>query len=215
MARRSIVALIMDKGFNGLGYQIGKELLKFPTTFTYLTARGDTSFLPEYSALGFEAGGRARNRAEFVNMDNTHNPSINGLKESILGRWETGLDIMVINNAALYEPPDLENFAEQTRKIFDTNYYGYRNMLASFPYSHLNNDARILIITPNLPEVTGEQNDLMKLTSERFNKVENVYELDGLVMKFIWDVEANRASQEGWPSCAYTVCNMAINCRIR
>ena len=38
MARRSIVALIMDKAFNGLGYQIGKELLKFPTTFTHLTA---------------------------------------------------------------------------------------------------------------------------------------------------------------------------------
>ena len=213
MAQHSIVALV-TQGFNGLGYHIGKELLKCsPKTFTYLTARGDFRGLPEF--LGFDVGGRARNRAEFVNMDITHIPSVNELKESILGRWETGLDIMVINNAALYEPPDLENFPEQTKNILEMNYYGYRNVLAFFPYSHLNNGARILTITPNLPEVTGEQNNLMRFTSERFNKVENIYELDDLVMKFLRDVEANKASQEGWPSCAYTVSNMAINCHTR
>ena len=75
MAQRSIVALVSSMGFNGLGYHIGKELLKSPITYTYLTARGDTSFLPEY--LGFDVGGRARNRAEFVDMDFTHNPSVN------------------------------------------------------------------------------------------------------------------------------------------
>ena len=94
-------------------------------------------------------------------MDNTHNPSINGLKESILGRWETGLDIMVINNAALYEPPDLENFAEQTRKIFEINYYGYRNVLASWPPSHIPILIMVLVFSPSPPTSLRSRVDKM------------------------------------------------------
>lgn len=217
MPRRSRVALVTG-GCKGVGYQIGKEIIKrIPSAITYMTTRGDTAGLS--SLIGMELGGGARDRAKFVSMDVTEARSVGKLRDSIHSRFG-GLNILV-NNAGIYQLPDLsspENFSIQATELLKTNYWGTKTVLSAF-YPDFKQGARIVNITSNLAHVkakiTCEQGELKQQARDKFKKCGSLCELDGLVMKFQRDADMNRCKEEGWPFCAYSVSKMAINAYTR
>ena len=213
MPRRSQIALVTG-AVKGFGYHIGKELIRrVPSTVTYMSSRGDTWGME--AILGMELGGGARQRGKFITMDVTDPMSIAVHRDAIVKRYG-GLDILV-NNAAIYEKPDLENFFEQSQRIMATNYWGTKNVFAAFfqPFSAIKRDARIVNITSNLAHVreknTSEVEELKRKARDRFDKVNNLIELDGMVMQFMTDVSMGKGKEGGWPECAYSVSKMAIN----
>jgi len=217
MPRRSRVALVTG-GCKGVGYQIGKEIIKrIPSAITYMTTRGDTAGLS--SLIGMELGGGARDRAKFVSMDVIEARSVGKLRDSIHSRFG-GLNILV-NNAGIYQLPDLsspENFSIQATELLKTNYWGTKTVLSAF-YPDFKQGARIVNITSNLAHVkakiTCEQGELKQQARDKFKKCGSLCELDGLVMKFQRDADMNRCKEEGWPFCAYSVSKMAINAYTR
>ena len=213
MPRRSQIALVTG-AVKGFGYHIGKELIRrVPSTVTYMSSRGDTGGME--AILGMELGGGARQRGKFITMDVTDPMSIARHRDAIVKRYG-GLDILV-NNAAIYEKPDMANLADfkaQTRRILATNYWGTKNVYSAF-YSDIKTNARIVNITSNLAHVkennTTEVEELKRKTRDRFNAVNSLFELDGMVLKFQFDVDTGSCKEEGWPECAYSVSKMAIN----
>ena len=210
MPRRYRVALVTG-GTKGIGYMIGKEVLrKVPSSFAYLTSRGDTSGMD--SILGMELGGGARKRTKFIKMNVTDKPCVEEHSKVIKNRYG-GVDIL-INNAAIYEKPDLENFHDQAERLMLTNYWGTKNVYNAFFYNPKEN-ARMINITSNLAHVkekqTCEVEKLKARTRDRFASAKNLFELDGLVVKFQEDVFRGRCKEEGWPECAFSVSKMAVN----
>jgi len=210
MPRRSQVALVTG-ATKGFGYHIGKELIRrVPSTVTYMSSRGDTGGMD--AILGMELGGAARQRGKFITMDVTDPMSISAHRDAIVKRYG-GLDILV-NNAAIYEKPDMADFKAQSKRLLATNYWGTKNVYSAF-YSDLKQDARIVNITSNLAHVkeenTSEVEELKRKTRDRFEAVSSLCELDGMVLKFQFDADTGRCKSEGWPECAYSVSKMAIN----
>jgi len=213
MPRRSQVALVTG-GVKGVGYHIGKELIRrIPSTVTYMSSRGDTGGME--AILGMELGGGARQRGKFITMDVTDPMSIAAHRDAIVKRYG-GLDILV-NNAAVYEKPDLTNFGGQAQRILATNYWGTKHVVSAFflPFSAIKPEARIVNITSNLAHVreknTSEVEELKRKTRDRFDSVKNLCELDGMITKFQYDANTGRCKDEEWPECAYSVSKMAIN----
>jgi len=204
------VALVSG-GSRGIGYMIGKELLrKIPSSYAFLTSRGDTGGME--SILGMELGGGCRKRTKFITMDVNNQQCVLDYADFIQQRYG-GLDIL-INNAAIYERPDLKNFHEQAKRIMKTNYWGTKNVIDAFFHKPKPN-ARMINITSNLAHVkekhTDEVEALKKQTRDRFATANNVFELNGLVLQFEEDVSKGRCKEEGWPECAFSVSKMAVN----
>jgi len=214
MPRRYRVALVSG-GSKGIGYMIGKELLKkIPSSYAFLTSRGDTGGME--SILGMELGGGCRKRTAFITMDVNDQRCVREHADEIDKRYG-GLDIL-INNAAIYERPDLENFHEQAKRIMNTNYFGTRNVIDAF-FKNPKQHARMINITSNLAHVKeknpSEVEALKRLTRDRFASAGNLDELNGLVYKFKEDVASGRCKEEGWPECAFSVSKMAVNAYTR
>jgi carbonyl reductase 1 len=214
MPRRYRVALVTG-GTKGIGYMIGKEMLrKIPSSFAFLTSRGETSGMD--SILGMELGGGARKRAKFITMDVRNQSCVKEHADAIIQKYG-GVDIL-INNAAIFEKPDLKNFHEQAIKLLKTNYWGTKNVIKAFFHEPKEN-ARMINITSNLAHVkekqTCEVETLKARTRNRFLLAKNLFELDGLVLKFEDDVFRGRCKDEGWPECAFSVSKMAVNAYTR
>jgi len=210
MPRSAFVALVTG-GTRGFGYNVSKELLKRNLSIvTFMAARGDTGGMD--AILNMELGAGARKRGTFITMDVTDPMSIALLRDAIVKRYG-GLDI-IVNNAAIYEKPNVANFDTQAKRIIETNYFGTKNVVTSFS-DFIKPNARIINITSNLAhvkeEITCEEEERKRKTRDRFDIVKNLWELDGLVLRFREDVHWGRCKEEGWPECAYTVSKMAIN----
>jgi len=206
------VALITG-GCRGVGYYIGKELLKnIPALTCYMTSR--ERIAGHEVLLGMELGAAARTRAKFINLDIRSFDQIEAVKNEIC-KTHGGLDIL-INNASIYRPPDynLENFSADVEQIMQTNYWGNKKMITAF-WHFYNQDSRIVNITSHLAHVmtrvSSEEEQRKKLSRRRFGDAKSMTELDNLVMKFQRDADAGKSQQEGWPTCAYSVSKMAIN----
>jgi len=212
MSGKATVALVTG-GCRGVGYYIGKELLKNnPNLTCYMTSREDIK--GNSALIGMELGAGARSRARFVNLDIRSFDQIEDVREEI---WRThgGLDILV-NNASIYRAPDynIEHFSEQVQEILHTNYWGTKKVITAFWRSY-KAKARIVNITSHLAhvmtQVSGEEEQRKKLSRARFGDVTQLADLDKLVMQFQRDADAGRSQDSGWPTCAYSVSKMAIN----
>ena len=219
MPRRPFMALVTG-GTKGIGYFISKELLKnkelLRKYFVLMTTR-DTNTDAYYPILGMELGGGARKRSQFLTMDVTDHESM-AETEYWVERYG-GLNILV-NNAAIYEEPDLENFGEQADRIIKTNYWGTKKVYTAFG-SYLKNEARIINTTSNLAHVNeqnkSEEMELKIITRDRFADCDKIYGLDGWVGEFQEDARrgVGWCKEKGWPLCAYTVSKLAINAYTR
>ena len=211
MPRRSQIALVTE-AVNGLGYQIGRELIRrVPSTVAYMTTSGLTGGME--AILGMELGGAARQRGKFITMDVTDQLSIIPHSDAI-GKRYGGLDI-IVNNAEIYEKFNLAEFKAQAKRIIATNYWGTRNVCSAFSLHEFKKDARIVNITSKLAQVkeniTCVEDEIKRKTLDRFDAVRSTIELDGMVRKFQDDVISGRYKDEEWPECAYTVSKMAVN----
>ena len=136
----------------GIGYHVGKEIIKkLESTTCYLTSRDATmnfsgencSFkIPDHGQaspsssiisgheilIGMQLGTAARQRAKFLTLDVRDVPQIGSLRKTLMDK-HAGIDILV-NNAAVYYQPveDQTQFANQTKAILETNYWGTRNL---------------------------------------------------------------------------------------
>jgi len=215
MSRKARAALVTG-ATRGLGYQVGKEIVKrMPNTTTFMTSRNSVA---GFSAIiGMELGSGARDRSKFTQLDVREMDQVVALKEKIVKRYG-GLDILV-NNAGIYRHPNKSPsiFPKQAREILGTNYWGCKNVISAF-LPHFKPHSRIVNITSNLGHimsVKGMEVELKEALRARFNELDNECELDGLMMKFERDAMYGTWNREGWPSCAYTVSKMGINAYTR
>jgi len=212
MPRRTRVALVTG-GTKGIGYYIGKEIVKrIPSAVCYMTSRDSVSGFS--TILGMELGAGARDRSKFIQLDIRDEEMIGKHRDKIVKSFG-GLDILV-NNAGIYQKPTPEDdkFPLQVKEILSTNYWGTKNVITAF-YNDFKPNSRIVNITSNLAHVKSvvepDQAKLKGIARERFANARNLCELDGLVMKFQRDANLGIWEREGWPTCAYSVSKMAIN----
>jgi len=220
MPRSTKLALVTG-GCRGIGYHVGKEIIKKLESATcYLTSRDDTmNFSGHEILIGMELGTAARHRAKFITLDVKDVPQIGSLTKDLMEK-HPGIDILV-NNAAVYYKPVVDDqiqFANQTQAILETNYWGTRNLVNAF-MPHFNPNCRIVNITSNMAHHSAGSSPEEILTrknlEERFNKIKTMYELDGFLRAFQTDVMLDRWRENMWPSCAYSVSKMAINAYTR
>ena len=200
-------------GCRGVGYYIGKELLKnIPGLTCYMTSREPLA--GHDVLLGMELGAAARTRAKFINLDIRSFDQIEAVKDQIC-KSHGGLDILV-NNASIYRPPDydMDNFSNHVEQILQTNYWGTKKVITAF-WRSFNPDSRIVNITSHLAHVmtrvSSAEEQRKKLSRTRFGQTKTIGELDNLVIKFQRDADRGRSREEDWPTCAYSVSKMAIN----
>ena len=163
-----------------------------------------------------ELGAGARDRSKFIQLDIRDEETIGKHRDKIVKSFG-GLDILV-NNAGIYQKPTPEDdkFPKQVKEILSTNYWGTKNVITAF-YNDFKPNSRIVNITSNLAKVKSvvepeqAKAKLKKIARDRLTNARNLCELHGLVMKFQRDANLGVWEREGWPTCAYSVCKMAIN----
>jgi len=214
---------LVTGGTKGIGYYVGKEIVKrIPTVVCYMTSRDDDRSLTSYRVLlGTELGSGCSSRSSFLKLDVRDLPGMNKQRDKWLEHYQ-GVDILV-HNAGTYEKPvdDPDQFIEQCSRILETNYYGTKKLFYAFKAFNqhggdFNKGARIVNITSNLAHVQSamgnkELLEAKRNTRERFDQVQNTRELDGLILEFQHAVECGRVQEDKWPRCAYTISKMATN----
>ena len=201
MASNPRVALVTG-GSRGVGYYIGKELLKnIPNLTCYMAAREVENLSGHSALLGMELGGGVRARAKFVNCDIRSFDQIEAVRDEIM-RKHGGLDILV-NNASIYRPADYvntQNFTRDIQEILQTNYWGTKKVISTF-WECYNPHSRIVNITSHLAHVmtrvSTEEERMKAVSRARFGQVKTIPQLDSLVMKFQSDAEKGKSRQEG------------------
>lgn len=214
MPRSSLTALVTG-GCRGIGYHVGKEIIKKLHSATcYLTSRDALNFNGHEILIGMELGTAARFRTKFITLDVRDVGQIGELRRTLMSR-HNGIDILV-NNAAVYLQPsqDSKQFGAQTKTILETNYWGTRNIVTAF-MPHFNPNCRIVNITSNMAHHSAgnsqEEVLLRKNLEDKFSRVSTIHELDGMLKAFQTDVLMGCWRENEWPSCAYSVSKMAIN----
>ena len=202
MACNPRVALVTG-GSRGVGYYIGKELLRnIPNITVHMAAREVENLSGHSALLGMELGGGVRARAKFVNCDIRSFDQIETMRDEIV-KNHGGLDILV-NNASIYRPADYhleeETFITNVQEILQTNYWGTKKVISTF-WESLNPHSRIANITSHLAHVMTrvphEEEQRKALSRTRFGQVMTIPQLDSLVMKFQSDAEKGKSRQEG------------------
>ena len=200
MACNPRVALVTG-GSRGVGYFIGKELLRnLPNITCYMAAREVENLSGHSALLGMELGAGVRDRAKFVNCDIRSFDQIEAVRDEIV-RHHGGLDILV-NNASIYRPADyqIENFTTHVQEVLQTNYWGTKKVISTF-WDCYRPHSRIANITSHLAHVmtrvSTEEEERKALSRTRFGQVKTIPQLDSLVMKFQSDAEKGRSRQEG------------------
>jgi len=214
MPRNKLLALVTG-GCRGIGYHVGKEIIKTLQSATcYLTSRDALNFNGHEILIGMELGTAARYRTKFLTLDVRDVGQIGELRKTLMTK-HNGIDILV-NNAGVYHQPaqDVATFSSQTKTILETNYWGTRNIVTAF-MPHLNPNCRIVNITSNMAHHSSgssqEEVLLRKNLEDKFSGINTIHELDGFLKAFQTDVLMGCWRENGWPSCAYSISKMAIN----
>ncbi len=142
-------------------------------------------------------GASAKLGVDYAPLDVDSDDSIGRLAQTLRERHPDGLDVLVCNAGIALEGFD----AAIARATIDTNYFGVACTIdAVLP--QLRPGARIVIVSSG----SGDRGRLSPALRAAFSAPDlDRPRLDGLMHRFVADVEAGHHEAAGWPTSAYAV----------
>jgi len=221
MAGAGKVAVIVGAS-SGVGYTIGKEMARrLPHAAIKLTTEGHDNLQAEGPAvfkklLTNEIGAFSKN-CDYRQMKLKEPQEIKKMVKVIKHKHDM-VDILVNNASIYYKPPAShhsygvpqvnEAFVKEAKKCINTNYISFKEVLKGF-LPIMGQNSRIVNVGSHLGLLKTIPSPDLREAFAQPDITEK--DLDGLMEKFLVEIERGTHEEEGWPSCAYTVSKVAVN----
>jgi NAD(P)-dependent dehydrogenase (short-subunit alcohol dehydrogenase family) len=150
------------------------------------------------------------NNCELMQLDISDEGSIRSFVESVKQRFES-IDVLVNNAAIAFKNEDPTPFELQARPTLCTNYFGTFDLtIQLLPLLRkAKNFGRIVNVASEAGHLRIFKESTLKQTFANIEEL-SIEKLNGLLRKFVEDVENKVHQENGWPNTCYGTSKMAV-----